>query len=133
MSPAHVSYYIWKHLMSKVQICCPTPQLLDAAEAKAYWGLAKNYGALEALVAALIEQETLSGAELADVIEKVRTHPCIVHVLIWADVQSDCWSAMAAIAAPVSTLCCDVWSTIQCVHCQASCVLTCLTMSPWRS
>jgi hypothetical protein len=66
------------------------------------------------------------------VIEKVRADPCIVHVLIWADVQSDCWSAMAAIAAPVSTFCCDAWSTIQCVHRQASCVLTCLTISLWR-
>lgn len=46
-------------------------QLLDAAEAKAYYGLAKNYAALEALVEALIQQETLSGEELAAVLEKV--------------------------------------------------------------
>lgn len=59
------------HVCHPQLVCSAAPQLLDAAEAKAYWGLAKNYGALEALTAALIEQETLSGAELADVIEKV--------------------------------------------------------------
>jgi ATP-dependent Zn protease len=54
-------------------------QLLDAAEAKAYWGLAKNYSALEALVAALMERETLSGAELADILQEVRTIPGMQH------------------------------------------------------
>jgi cell division protease FtsH len=39
-------------------------ELLLAAEAKAYWGLAANYGALEALAARLGQVESLTGVEL---------------------------------------------------------------------
>jgi hypothetical protein len=45
-------------------------QLLDGAESKAYYGLAMNYGALEAVVEALLERETLTGQELGQILEE---------------------------------------------------------------
>lgn len=44
--------------------------LLDAAEAKAYYGLVSNYVTLEALVGTLMETNTLSGRELKEVRER---------------------------------------------------------------
>ena len=43
---------------------CITAQLVEGAEAKAYYGLAVNYRALEALVERLLVKETLSGNEV---------------------------------------------------------------------
>ncbi len=45
------------------------PQLVEAAEAKAYYGLARNYGALQALVEVLVEREMLTGPELEGILE----------------------------------------------------------------
>ncbi len=56
----------------KVSTCAARP-LPQAAEAKAYYGLARNYRALEALVAALEHREILSGDELREV---RRRSPC---------------------------------------------------------
>ena len=39
-------------------------QLIEGAEAKAYYGLAVNYKALQALVQRLLARETLSGEEV---------------------------------------------------------------------
>ena len=44
-------------------------ELLEGAEAKAYWALASNYAALEKLSDALYEQETLTGEEVSQIIE----------------------------------------------------------------
>ena len=49
--------------------------LPQAAEAKAYYGLARNYRALEALVAALERCEILSGDELREVRRSSPAHP----------------------------------------------------------
>lgn len=38
--------------------------LLEAAEAKAYYGLAMNYGALEEIVDSLMQRDFISGEEL---------------------------------------------------------------------
>lgn len=43
---------------------CVIAQLVEGAEAKAYYGLAVNYRALEALVDRLLVKETLSGNEV---------------------------------------------------------------------
>ena len=43
--------------------------MLDGAEAKAYYGLAANYAALEALVEVLVEEETINGDRLAVVLQ----------------------------------------------------------------
>lgn len=43
---------------------CVVVQLVEGAEAKAYYGLAVNYRALEALVERLLVKETLSGNEV---------------------------------------------------------------------
>jgi len=43
-------------------------ELLQAAEAKAYWALAANYAALEALAGTLGEVESLTGAQLEEVL-----------------------------------------------------------------
>ena len=45
-------------------------QLLEAAEAKASFGLALNYKPLEALVNRLVEKETLNGDEVREVLEE---------------------------------------------------------------
>ncbi len=42
-------------------------QLLDGAEAKAYWGLALNYKPLQALVDVLVNEETINGERLTEV------------------------------------------------------------------
>lgn len=44
-------------------------QLLQAAEAKAYYGLAVNYKALEALVRTLTEDTSISGAQLQSLMQ----------------------------------------------------------------
>ena len=41
-------------------------QLLDGAEAKAYWGLALNYKPLQALVDVLVAEETINGERLTE-------------------------------------------------------------------
>ena len=41
-------------------------QLLDGAEAKAYWGLALNYKPLQALVDVLVAEETINGERLSE-------------------------------------------------------------------
>lgn len=48
-------------------------ELLEGAEAKAYWALASNYNALEKLSNALFEQETLTGEQVSEIIESC--HP----------------------------------------------------------
>lgn len=45
-------------------------ELLEAAEAKAYYGLAMNWGALSALVDALLARGSLSGKAVAEVLEE---------------------------------------------------------------
>ncbi|KAL4452773.1 hypothetical protein ABPG75_008435 [Micractinium tetrahymenae] len=47
----------------------PGPQLVEAAEAKAYYGLASNYKALAALANTLMERESLTGEELRELLE----------------------------------------------------------------
>ena len=42
---------------------------MEGAEAKASFGLAVNYKALEALVEALVSKETLTGKEVQDILE----------------------------------------------------------------
>jgi hypothetical protein len=44
-------------------------QLIDGAEAKAYYGLVINYGPLKALVEKLMLKETLSGKEVRETLE----------------------------------------------------------------
>lgn len=48
-------------------LCCL--QFLEAAEAKASFGLAVNYKALEALVDALVEKEVLTGEQVTEILE----------------------------------------------------------------
>ena len=48
---------------------------MEGAEAKAYYGLASNYRPLQALVETLLERETLTGAELAELLESNGTGP----------------------------------------------------------
>ena len=49
--------------------CAFCAQLIDGAEAKAFYGLALNYAPLQALVERLLVKETLSGAEVTEVLE----------------------------------------------------------------
>ncbi len=56
-------------------ITCAASFLPQAAEAKAYYGLARNYRALEALVAALEHREILSGDELREVRRRSPARP----------------------------------------------------------
>ena len=44
-------------------------QLVEGAEAKAYYGLALNYGPLRALVDRLLIKETMSGKEVTETLE----------------------------------------------------------------
>lgn len=44
-------------------------QLVEGAEAKAYYGLAVNYKPLQALVERLLVKETMSGKEVAETLE----------------------------------------------------------------
>ena len=44
-------------------------QLVEAAEAKAYYGLASNYTALAALAETLMAKESLTGEELSELLE----------------------------------------------------------------
>ena len=44
-------------------------ELLEAAEAKAYWGLAVNYEALQVLAEELAKVESLTGDEVAELLE----------------------------------------------------------------
>lgn len=46
------------------------PQLVEAAEAKAYYGLAVNYRALTALAKELMEKESMTGAEVRELLER---------------------------------------------------------------
>jgi len=46
-------------------------ELLEAAEAKAYWGLAANYDALKALIEKLEVVESLTGEEVGELVETV--------------------------------------------------------------
>jgi cell division protease FtsH len=45
-------------------------ELLEAAEAKAYYGLAVNWAPLQALVDALLERSVLTGKEVAVILER---------------------------------------------------------------
>lgn len=45
-------------------------QLLEAAEAKASYGLAVNYKALEALTEALMERESLTGEQVSSLLQE---------------------------------------------------------------
>jgi cell division protease FtsH len=45
------------------------PQLVEGAEAKAYYGLALNYGPLRALVNRLLVKETMTGKEVIETLE----------------------------------------------------------------
>ncbi|KAI3432765.1 hypothetical protein D9Q98_004305 [Chlorella vulgaris] len=49
-------------------------ELVEAAEAKAYYGLARNYEALIALTEALIQRQSLTGEELRAVLEEHHVH-----------------------------------------------------------
>lgn len=49
--------------------------LLEGAEAKAYYGLASNYAALEKLVDVLVEEETISGQQLAAILQEAGVKP----------------------------------------------------------
>ena len=50
--------------------CEDVADILDAAEAKAYWGLVKNYDALGALAQALVEREVLNRADIVAVLNR---------------------------------------------------------------
>lgn len=52
-----------------IQRCASCAQLIDGAEAKAFYGLALNYAPLQALVERLLVKETLSGTEVTEVLE----------------------------------------------------------------
>ena len=49
-------------------------QLIEGAEAKAFYGLALNYKPLKALVERLLVKETLSGKEVAETLEGAGVH-----------------------------------------------------------
>ncbi len=49
-------------------------QLIEGAEAKAFYGLALNYKPLQALVERLLVKETLSGKEVAETLEGAGVH-----------------------------------------------------------
>lgn len=51
---------------------------MEAAEAKAYYGLASNYRALEALVNTLLTRDNLTGEEVRQVLEEAGEWPPIV-------------------------------------------------------
>lgn len=62
-----MSGFAWNLLTCK---CVPTDvQLVEGAEAKAYYGLTVNYKSLEALVERLLVKDTLSGKEVAETLE----------------------------------------------------------------
>ena len=48
---------------------------MQAAEAKAYYGLTHNYEALQALVEALLDQGSLTGAQVRDIMAAAGTQP----------------------------------------------------------
>ena len=63
-------------------------QLIEGAEAKAYYGLAVNYGALQVLVERLLVKETLSGKEVIETLEGagvVRFPDPYVEGFLWAE------------------------------------------------
>ena len=49
-------------------------QLIEGAEAKAFYGLALNYKPFQALVERLLVKETLSGKEVAETLEGAGVH-----------------------------------------------------------
>lgn len=58
------------HPSTQLLPCWPLAlQLVEAAEAKAYYGLAVNYQALTSLAQALLDRESLTGPEVAAVLE----------------------------------------------------------------
>ena len=59
-------------VMSTVFLC--PVQLIEGAEAKAFYGLALNYKPLQALVERLLVKETLSGKEVAETLEGAGVH-----------------------------------------------------------
>ena len=65
-------------------------QLLDGAEAKAYWGLALNYKPLQALVDVLVAEETINGERLTEVGHGALASPADVtaHILLSTQLQS---------------------------------------------
>lgn len=49
-------------------------ELIEAAEAKAFYGVAMNFPALKALVDKLVEVESLSGGEVAAIVKRCNVH-----------------------------------------------------------
>ena len=70
-------------------------ELLEGAEAKAYWALSTNYDALEKLSNILFEQETLTGEEVAGLIES-----CNPTKFDAPYVSGFCWSADGELVWP---------------------------------
>ena len=63
-------------------------QLIEGAEAKAFYGLALNYKPLQALVERLLVKETLSGKEVAETLEGAGVHHFpdpYVEGFLWGD------------------------------------------------
>ena len=50
-------------------------QLVQAAEAKAYYGLTHNYTALQHLVEALLDKGSLTGSQVRDIMAAAGTQP----------------------------------------------------------
>ena len=68
--PARMSQRACAHLPRRMSVTfsmAACVQLLDGAEAKAYWGLALNYKPLQALVDVLVAEETINGERLTEV------------------------------------------------------------------
>lgn len=51
------------------ELYSPCLQLVEGAEAKAYYGLTVNYGPLQALVERLLVKETMSGKDVEETLE----------------------------------------------------------------
>ena len=73
-------------------------ELLEGAEAKAYWALSTNYEALETLSKVLFEQETLTGEEVTDLMES-----CNVTKFDAPYVSGFSWNADGELVWPAKT------------------------------
>lgn len=86
-TPLHASPELVKCLLLAFVACEPNSpfhvlsatflwpvQLIEGAEAKAFYGLALNYKPLQALVERLLVKETLSGKEVAETLEGAGVH-----------------------------------------------------------
>lgn len=72
--PPHPLAYLHKRPPTR-PVPCSSAQLVEAAEAKAYYGLASNYRALEALVNTLLTRDNLTGEEVRQVLEEAGEWP----------------------------------------------------------